>query len=191
MRRFISLERFQSLHRDWTFGFSVFLLSLLVRALPEILSGSNPVGFDVLAGYVPSVLTLPDNSALKVFGWAWSPLAVYFLWIIRLLTRCDVYLLMKVVGPVFYGFFTLSFYYLLRQGLKWNQKKCFVVALIFLLQPAVLRIGWDQFREELGFIFLFVLLAKTEGNFVNGSKTKPLLVLTLSMLIVLSLFFFE
>ncbi len=68
MRRLLSLERFQGFHRDWTLGFSVFLLSVAVRALPEFLSGSYPVGFDVLAGYVPSVLTLPDNSGQGDFG---------------------------------------------------------------------------------------------------------------------------
>jgi hypothetical protein len=50
----------------------------------------------------------------------------------------------------------------------------------------VLRTGWDQFREELGFVFFFLLLAKTQCNIVDGAKSKPLLIIILSLLILFS-----
>jgi len=166
--------------------FWVFLTGLFIRALPEFFSGRYPVGFDLLAGYVPSIFALPDMSPLKLFGWAYSPLAVFLLWFVHVVTNVDPYLLLKVAGPVFYGFFILSFYYLLLHGLGWNSKKSFLVTLLFLLQPAVLRTGWDQLREELGLVFFFLLLAKTKCDIVAGAVAKPLMVFVLSLLIMFS-----
>ncbi|MEM2129502.1 MAG: hypothetical protein QXZ70_02765 [Candidatus Bathyarchaeia archaeon] len=165
---------------------ATFTVAFFIRALPEMLSGPHPVGYDLLAGYAPSISALPDTYPLKLFGWFWSPLAIYVLWIFWVLTRMDLYLLLKVAGPVFYGLFVFSFYYLLWKGLGWNTKKSFVTALVFLLQPAVLRTGWDQLREELGFVFLFVLLAETRLDLVTSAKARPFMVFVLSVLVVFS-----
>jgi len=166
--------------------FLVFSISLVLRALPEFLSGVYPVGFDALAGYVPAVVALPDHAPMILFGWDWSPLAVYLLWFVRWITGVEPFLLLKVAGPVFYAFFTVSFYYMLLHGLEWDEKKSFMVALLFLFQPAVLRMGWDQLREELGLVFFFLLLAKTKCDIVSGARHKGLTVLVLSLLIVFS-----
>ena len=166
--------------------FLVFIVALTLRTLPELLSGYYPVGFDTLAGYVPAIIALPDHSPMNLFGWTWSPLAVYLLWFVQFVTRIDPYILLKVAGPVFYGIFTVSFYCMLLHGLEWDDKKSFMVTLLFLLQPAVLRTGWDQLREELGLTFFFLLLAKTKCDIAYGAKTKPLTVLLLSILIVFS-----
>jgi hypothetical protein len=159
-----------------------------LRALPEFLSGIYPVGFDTLQGYAPAVLALPDISPMKLFGWVYSPLAVLILWFVRFLTGVDIYFLLKIAGPVFYGLLSCSFYFLLTRGLGWSNKKSFFITLILVLQPAILRMGWDQFREELGLCFLFVLLAITKGNLVprDGIKLKVFCILPLSLLIVFS-----
>jgi hypothetical protein len=166
--------------------FILFVFAVVLRAIPEFLSGVYPVGFDALAGYVPSVLALPNTTPMKLFGWVYSPLAIYLLWFIRVLTGGDIYLLLKIVGPVFYGLFTVSFYFMLSHGLGWKGKKSFVVSLLFLLQPAIMRTGWDQLREELGLILMFVLLGVIKLDLVKGIKSKPLLFLGLSILIVFS-----
>jgi hypothetical protein len=164
----------------------IFLFSSLLRALPEFLSGNYPVGTDAMIGYVPAILALPDVSPMKLFGWVYSPLAIYVLWFVRFLTGIDAYLLLKIAGPIFYGMFSISFYFLLSHGMKWSNKKSFFVTLLLILQPAVLRMGWDQLREELGLIFLFVLLAVTKCNIVQGSRSKAFFILSLSILIVFS-----
>jgi hypothetical protein len=166
----------------------VFVLSLAfgIRLLPELLSGVYPVGFDVSAGYIPSILALPNSEPLKLFGWAYSPLAIYLLWSIYASLRIDPNLLMKIAGPVFYGLFSVSFCFLLSRGLSWSNKKVVLVSLLFLLQPAILRTGWDQLREELGFVFMFSMLAITRCELLSGAKAKPLLVSFLAVLIVFS-----
>jgi hypothetical protein len=168
------------------FSLWIFSIAFVIRLLPEFLSGPFPVGYDLLAGYAPSLYVFPNDAPLRLFGWAWSPLAVYILWFFWKLSGVDLFLFLKVAGPVFYGLFVLSFYYLLWRGFGWSEKKSFVTALLFLLQPAVLRTGWDQLREELGFVFLFVLLAETRLDVIAGARKKPFMVVVLSVLVVLS-----
>lgn len=168
------------------FSLWIFSIAFVIRLLPEFLSGPFPVGYDLLAGYAPSLYVFPNDAPLRLFGWAWSPLAVYILWFFWKLSGVDLFLFLKMAGPVFYGLFVLSFYYLLWRGVGWSEKKSFVTALLFLLQPAVLRTGWDQLREELGFVFLFVLLAETRLDVIAGARKKPFMVVVLSVLVVLS-----
>jgi hypothetical protein len=164
----------------------IFSIAFLVRALPEFLSGPYPVGYDLLAGYAPSILAFPDSTPTRLFGWAWSPMTVLSSWSFWMLSGANLLLFLKVAGPFFYGLLVLSFHYLLSKGLSWSSKKGLFTALIFLLQPAVLRTGWDQLREELGLVFFFLLLTRIKCDFVDGARSKPLVVLTLSLLVVFS-----
>ncbi len=40
----------------YRFGLVAFLIPLMVRAIPEIIVGPYPVGFDTIAFYVPNTL---------------------------------------------------------------------------------------------------------------------------------------
>ena len=177
------LGRFSSDSRLWMF--SIFCFGFLIRGLPELLSGPYPVGYDLLTGYAPSLLALPEVYPLTM-GWLWSSLSIFILWFFWKISQIDLFLFLKIAGPIFYGLFVCGFYYFLLKGLKWDRKKSFLTSIVFLLQPAVLRLGWDQLRLMLGMVFLFVLLAKTECNLVAGAEKKPLLVAGLSVLLVLS-----
>jgi hypothetical protein len=174
--------------RSILFPFGIFSFAFLLRATPEFFSGEYPVGFDVLQGYIPAITALPDNTPMKMFGWAYSPLAIYILWFIRALTGVNLNLLLKIAGPIFFGLLTVCFYYLMSRGLKWRTKKSFFVALVFMLQPVIMRLGWDQLREELGLSLLFVLLAISNCDLISAAKSKFKLscVVTLSVLIVFS-----
>ncbi len=44
-----------ALHR-WRFGIAAFLIPPGIRAIPEIIVGPYPVGFDTIAFYVPNTL---------------------------------------------------------------------------------------------------------------------------------------
>lgn len=164
----------------------VFCLGLLIRGVPELLSGPYPVGYDLLAGYAPAMSALPETYPLVLFGWQTSPLTIFILWFFWRISNIDLYLFLKVAGPVFYGLFVSSFYFLLSRGFNWSTKKSLIASALFLLQPAVLRSGWDQLRLMLGFVFLFLLLAETKLDTISGAVKKPFIVLFLSFLIVLS-----
>jgi hypothetical protein len=164
----------------------IFCLGFFIRGLPELLSGPYPVGYDLLAGYAPSILALPETYPLRLFGWLWSSLSIFILWFFWRVSHTNLFFFLKIASPVFYGLFVASFYYLLSKGLEWNRKKSFLTALLFLLQPAVLRTAWDQLRLMLGLSFLFFLLAETKCDIVLGMKKSPLKVVFLSVFLVLS-----
>ncbi len=52
------------------FGLRAFLIPLIVRALPEIIVGPYPVGFDTIAFYVPNTLDWAAEKArvLELLG---------------------------------------------------------------------------------------------------------------------------
>ena len=75
---------------------------------------------------------------------------------------------------------------MLSRGLGWSNRKCLLVSLLLFLQPAILRLGWDQLREELGLTLFFALLGATKLDLIEGVKSKPVWVLALSVLIVFS-----
>ncbi len=52
------------------FGLRAFLIPLIVRALPEIIVGPYPVGFDTIAFYVPTTLDWAAEKArvLEMLG---------------------------------------------------------------------------------------------------------------------------
>src|SRR5207245_2989890 len=100
----------------------IFLAASVLRGLPEALSGPYPVGYDVLAGYVPSIETFPQVSVLRLFGWIWAPLVVIILRFFSILSSENSYILLKVFAPLLYGFFALSFYLVLVRGFHWDPR---------------------------------------------------------------------
>jgi hypothetical protein len=164
----------------------VFVTATLLRGLPELLSGPYPVGYDLLAGYAPSVQALPETYPLRLFGWLWSSFSIFVLWFFWKISQLDLFTFLKIAAPVFYGLFSASFYYLLSKGVGWNNKKSFFTTLLFFLQPGILRLGWDQLRLMLGLVFLFLLLGLTKCDFVRGAQKRPAIFVSLSLLIIIS-----
>ncbi len=162
------------------------LLALTLRGIPELLSGPYPVGYDLLAGYLPAIGSFPDITSMNLFGWSWSPLAILILWSFRQITNAPELLLLKAAGPAFFAIFVCSLYYALVTGLQWNKVKATISMLIVMSEPAILRLGWDQLRLELGLSFFFLLLAITKGNLTLGATRKWKEVLALGVLVVVS-----
>lgn len=54
LRAYVSLAKIQRLIQEHRFGLAAFLIPLGVRAIPEIIVGPYPVGFDTVAFYVPN-----------------------------------------------------------------------------------------------------------------------------------------
>ncbi len=57
------LRRVQSTLYEHRFGLAALLIPLGVRAIPEIIVGPYPVGWDTIAFYVPSTLDLASGMA--------------------------------------------------------------------------------------------------------------------------------
>lgn len=56
-------ERLGSAIREYRFALAAFLIPLGIRAVPEIIVGPYPVGWDTIAFYVPSTLDLASSMA--------------------------------------------------------------------------------------------------------------------------------
>src|SRR6059036_3714181 len=89
----------------------VFSAALLLRGLPEILSGQYPVGYDVIVGYVPSIERFPEPAVLTLFGWVWAPLCIFLLRALWEFSFGSTYFFLKLFAPVLYGFFAFTFYW--------------------------------------------------------------------------------
>src|SRR5712692_9744099 len=103
--------------RSYRFTLTAFLIPLLIRAIPEILVGPYPVGWDTIAFYVPNTL----DWAVGRLGWVallgTAPLLYMISVPVYLVTRVNPVWIFKVMGPILYGSFILALYRFLRLGL--------------------------------------------------------------------------
>jgi len=155
-----------------------FILGIIMRGIPELLSGKYPVGYDTIT-YGANIINLNERSLSEIVPG--GPLFYALMIPLCHLKPYDVFLALKVVGPVLYGFLSLSFYYFLSKGLGWNAKEGVLCTVLCTVQIVTLRISWDLFRNELGLIFLFPLLAFLMRNSANEK-----LLTTLAILVALS-----
>jgi hypothetical protein len=164
------------------FLLAAFLIPLGIRAIPEILVGPYPVGWDTIASYVPNTL---DWAAGKL-GWVallgTAPLLYIISVPIYLVTRVNPVWIFKIMGPVLYGSMILALYRFLRLGLSWTERMSLGAALMTSLYFVTLRISWDLYRNMLGTTFILVALP-----LVNSHSNRRLLLLSaLAGLAVLS-----
>jgi hypothetical protein len=179
---YISPAKLVSAIRRQRFGLAAFLIPLAIRAIPEILVGPYPVGWDTIASYVPNTL---DWAAGKM-GWVsllgTAPLLYIISVPVYLVTRVNPVWIFKIMGPLLYGSMILALYRFLRLGLRWTERMSLGAGLMTSLYFVTLRISWDLYRNMLGTIFILVGLP-----LLNSHSKKGLLVLSaLTGLAVLS-----
>src|SRR5713101_2577174 len=89
--------------RNYKFAVAAFLLPFAVRAIPEVIAGPYPIGWDTIAFYVPNTLDMAAGkmSVLGIMGSA--PLMYAFVVPIYLMTKISPILLFKVMGPLLFG----------------------------------------------------------------------------------------
>src|SRR2546422_1140301 len=161
-------------------GIIVFAVAALLRSIPEVLAGKYPVGFDVNAYYPYLILSFPSISALDMLKA--GPLFYGIMWFIQYITGADVFLLLKIAGPVIFGILSVSFLVFLVKFLKLSLQKATFGTVLLILQPIALRISWDLFRNELGLSFGLVALASLKTNW----KQKYVIAGSLGVLAVLA-----
>src|SRR2546427_8801730 len=82
--------------RKYKCALAAFLLPFTVRAIPEVIAGPYPIGWDTIAFYVPNTLDMAAGkmSILGIMGS--GPLMYAFVVPIYLLTKISPILLLKV-----------------------------------------------------------------------------------------------
>lgn len=155
------------LSSDWFIVLAVFVLAAGIRTVPEIKAGIWPIGYDTFNTYAAELATYQGS----LWNFLKTANILYFIfWPFKLLgLRPD--LIIKIFGPVLYGFLSISFWVFVRRYLKFSKLQAVLATLLVIFQLGSLRISWDLYRNELGLIFLFFALV----NLPKISQTKNLI----------------
>ena len=159
--------------RKHRFLLAAFLIPLGIRAIPEILVGPYPIGWDTIAFYVPNTLDWAAGKAglAEIVGTA--PLMYMISVPAYLLSRVNPVWIFKIMGPVLYGIMIGALFRFLRIGLKWPDKQALGGALLTSLYFVTLRVSWDMYRNMLGLTFILLSLPLLQNG--KGPRTQPVL----------------
>ena len=161
------------------FGFAAFLIPLGIRVIPEIIVGPYPVGWDIIAYYIPNTIDMASGR-MNLWGIITSAPTLYAIAVpAYLLTKVNLVLIFKILGPILYGFLGWSIFRFCQRRLHWSGNKAFYAVLFISAYFVTLRISWDAFHMELG-LALFLL---AESVSQARSSVKP----TLARVVLLSL----
>src|SRR3989442_4736226 len=153
--RIIALRLLQVIgqHR---FAFAAFLVPLSIRIIPEILSGPYPVGWDIVAYYIPNAIDIVSGK-MNVWGMITSPPVMYAIVVpAYLLTRANLVLIFKILGPILYGLLGWSIFWFSQRRLHWSSRKALCAVLFISAYFVTLRISWDAYQMELGLAFFLL-----------------------------------
>ena len=143
-----------------SFGFNkgillAFIIGLIVRLIPELLSFPYPIGWDTIyyasrmsSGHIFAVGSDLVNSWL-VYG---------ILATITSITKLDPFIILKIFAPTLFGGTCAGIYFVSWKRLKWSPTKSLLTAILFSLQLASLAISWQFYRNTLGIMILLFSL---------------------------------
>src|SRR5437870_7452212 len=148
--------RFLSLILQHRLGLVAFLVPLSIRSIPEILSGPYPVGWDIIAYYVPNTIDMVSGR-MNVWEIITSPPVMYAITVpAYVLTRTNLVLTFKVLGPILYGFLGWTIFWFGQRRLHWSGNKALYAVLFISAYFLSLRISWDAYQAELGLAFFLL-----------------------------------
>src|SRR2546425_6749246 len=165
------VSRIISAIRKYKFALATFLLPFTVRAIPELIAGPYPIGWDIIAFYVPNTLGMAAGR-MRICGILGSgPLMYAFIVPIYVLTKINPILLFKVAGPVLFGVLCWSVFRLCEKKLGLSVRSAFLSVLFLAFYFVSLRVAWDAYQAELGLTF-FVLgltVARESGSVARNT----------------------
>jgi hypothetical protein len=163
------------------FPLLAFAIPLIVRIVPEILMGPYSAGFDTIAYYVPIALLWLHHGVNLWSFFATAPL-FYAIYVPLVSAIGSPVLLIKIISPLLLAFLSLSIFAFAKTSLGWSSPKSTFVAVLGTIYFVALRTSWDQLREELSLVFLFVVLILLVRR--KSSSWRNYVLLSLAMLAV-------
>jgi hypothetical protein len=131
--------------------------------------------------YVPNTL-LWLHGGINLWSYLETAPLFYTILISIVAAGGPIVVAIKVISPLLLGFLGLSIYMYARKGLGWSPIKSTVPALLGTVYFVALRVSWDMLRNELGLIFLFVVLTLLTDR--KNSSWKRYVLLSLAMMAV-------
>jgi len=131
-----------------------FLVPMIVRAIPEVLSWPYPIGFDtiVYAGYAVSE-TFVRMPILHVFK---TTSLLYIIYTLLYKALGDPLLPAKLLGPLLTGLVGFTIY-LYGRAAGYKPGASLLASLLATTCFVGLRISWEMYRQMLGTVFLFLI----------------------------------
>lgn len=144
-----------------------FLVPLVVRAIPEVVSFPWPLGYDTVTWYAPVVnfcqIYGPLYSLTVLADWRMAPLLYMVMGVMGYILGVDPLLMTKIFGPLLSGCLGFSVFYFSKSYLGWSDKKSLACALFCTSYFVTLRLTWDSYRNVLGLIFFVLAVAATSN----------------------------
>ena len=139
----------------------VFVVCVVLRAIPEIVAYPYPIGYDVFNYYIPFVANFEENWSTAIHQF---PLYVLILHFVQIATFLPAQSVVAAVAVAMFGLFGISIYLVGRSLLKLNIIQSIFLAVFAIFQMAVLRTTWDLHRD------IFALAAMMFALFLVGRK---------------------
>jgi hypothetical protein len=152
----------------------LFILGFIVRLIPEILAYPYPISWDMVhyAYFMKTGIIWEHWSTFFTSPW----LLYALIFPIHNQFGVDSFLLLKITGPILFGFNTCGVYWFAKSLLNWETKKSFLAGGLFSIQLASLRISSEFLKNTLGLgLLLFTLPLIKRLNSKRGFATFVLL----------------
>ncbi len=166
-----------------------FMLGFILRLIPEVLAFPYPISWDMIHYAFSMRVGIVLGHWSSFFAGKWLLFA--FLIPVRNHFGVDSFLLLKIIGPVLYGFNTCGIYWFAKSLLNWGVKESLFAGGFFSLQLASLRISSEFLRNTLGLgLLLFTLplikkLNSRRGFIAFVSLLIPILIALASMMAIM------
>jgi hypothetical protein len=128
-----------------------FVVGFAIRLIPELLSFTNPIGWDTIY-YAARI-----NEGIVFNYWTdiFSTWLIYGILVtLGNLASLDPFIILKVVGPILYGGTAAGIFFVAWKKLKWTVTKSILASCLFAFQLAALSISWHFYRNILGIMLL-------------------------------------
>jgi hypothetical protein len=158
----------------------VFVICVVLRAIPEVIAYPYPTGYDVVNYYIPVVANFEAH---------WStvdgqfPLYVLLLHSVHLATGLPAHSVVVALAVAMFGIFGTSVYYLGRSLLRLGVSQSMFLAAFVIFQMAVLRTAWDLHRDVFALaamLFAFSLLGRKDAGWKGIATILALAALTVA-----------
>jgi hypothetical protein len=175
-----SVFKFRFLASEMQVIIIVFVISISVRAIPELAAYPHPIGYDVVNYYIPKVANFHEQ---------WStisrqfPLYVTLLYSLSASFGLSPQAVVTSVAVAMAGIFGVSLFYIGRTLLNLQIIQSLFLATFTVLQMAVLRTFWDLHRDVMALaamLFVFCLLGRNDTGWKVLSITLALTAITVA-----------
>lgn len=155
-----------------SYHFLAVMIAIAIRAIPEVLMGSWPAGFDVITYYAPYIYDVERYGflfpLLKIIHEQTAPLTYLMLSFVGCMSPLGPVLTAKILSPLIYGFLAFAVYLFVEDLFKWEERKVFFATVMAVTYFVCLRFSWDMWKNTLSLAFFLLAVSYFEREEYGG-----------------------